>query len=140
MSRKIEDLDPEFRVLADKFLAALDAAGIDHVVTSTLRTMAEQEALYAVGRTLPGRIVTRAKPGSSAHNYGLALDAYPLIHGKLCTSGPEGDEVSDPIWQQYGAIARACGLEWGGDFRSFPEGPHVQMPQWRAHIKPQVPV
>jgi len=133
MSRSLNDLAPVFRPYADTFLDALAAAGIEYVVSSTLRPLAEQERLYAQGRTTPGKIVTRAKPGSSAHNYGLALDAYPLLHGKLCIAGPDGDEVSDPIWQQYGALARHCGLEWGGDFVSFAEGPHVQMPNWKAH-------
>ena len=134
MSRSLDDLNPAFRPFADKFLVALTAAGIEFVVASTLRPLAEQEKLYAIGRTMPGKIVTRAKPGSSAHNYGLAMDVYPLIHGKLCTNTPDGDSLSDAVWQQYGKIARECGLEWGGDFQSFPEGPHVQMAGWKFYI------
>jgi peptidoglycan L-alanyl-D-glutamate endopeptidase CwlK len=134
VSRSLNDLNPMFRPYADKFLAALTAAGIQYVVASTLRPLAEQEKLYAIGRTGPGRIVTNAKPGSSAHNYGLAMDVYPLIHGKLCTNTPEGDEVSDPVWQQFGQLAREAGLEWAGDWVSFKEAPHVQMKQWRYFI------
>ncbi len=134
MSRSLDDLNPSFRPYADKFLAALTAAGIDYVVSSTLRPLEEQEKLYAIGRTVPGKIVTRAKPGFSAHNYGLAMDVYPLIHGKLCTNTAEGDELSDPNWKLYGALAKQCGLEWGGEFKTFPEGPHVQMPVWRYYI------
>jgi len=40
----------------------------------TLRTFAEQDALYAKGRTEAGKIVTNAKGGMSYHNYGLAID------------------------------------------------------------------
>lgn len=40
----------------------------------TLRTFAEQDALYAQGRTKPGSIVTYAKGGQSYHNFGLAVD------------------------------------------------------------------
>lgn len=40
----------------------------------TIRTFAEQEALYAQGRTKPGKVVTNAKAGMSYHNYGLAVD------------------------------------------------------------------
>lgn len=133
MSRSLDDLAPAFRPYADAFLAACKAAGLDILVVCTLRSMAEQTALYASGRTAPGKIVTNAKPGSSAHNYGLAMDAYPLIHGKLATNTPEGDQVSDPIWQQYGSIARSCGLEWAGDWATMKEAPHVQMPDWRSH-------
>jgi peptidoglycan LD-endopeptidase CwlK len=133
MSRSLDALHPVFLPLAETFLIGLKAAGMDILVTSTLRSLDEQAALYAQGRTAPGKVVTWAEPGSSAHNYGLAMDAYPLLHGKLCTAGPEGDQVSDPIWQRYGAIARECGLEWGGDWPTKAEGPHVQMPNWRDH-------
>ena len=40
----------------------------------TLRTFAEQDSLYAIGRTKPGKKVTNAKAGQSYHNYGLAFD------------------------------------------------------------------
>lgn len=40
----------------------------------TLRTFAEQDAIYAQGRTKPGQIVTYARGGQSYHNYGLAID------------------------------------------------------------------
>jgi peptidoglycan L-alanyl-D-glutamate endopeptidase CwlK len=39
-----------------------------------LRTLEEQEELFAKGRTKPGKKVTNAKPGQSYHNYGLAFD------------------------------------------------------------------
>lgn len=47
--------------------------------SQTLRTFAEQDALYAQGRTKPGNIVTYAKGGDSFHNYGLAIDISFLI-------------------------------------------------------------
>jgi len=40
----------------------------------TLRTDKEQDALFAIGRTIKGKKVTNAKGGRSYHNYGLALD------------------------------------------------------------------
>src|SRR5699024_12775874 len=38
------------------------------------RTAAQQNALYAPGRTKPGKIVTNARSGQSLHNYGVAFD------------------------------------------------------------------
>ena len=133
-SRSLDDLDPRFRPMAEAFLANLKSAGVDVVVICTLRTMNEQQALYDQGRTKPGPVVTRAKPGSSAHNYGLAMDCCPLLNGKLAWSAPDGDSVADAIWQQYGAIARQTGLEWGGDWVGFAEGAHVQYPKWKEAI------
>ena len=45
----------------------------------TLRTFAEQAEIFAQGRTKPGKIVTNARPGLSAHNYGLAVDIVLII-------------------------------------------------------------
>src|ERR1019366_5531638 len=54
---------------------------IDIRVTQGLRTYAEQDALYAQGRTTPGRIVTNAKGGYSYHCFGLAIDCAPSLNG-----------------------------------------------------------
>lgn len=47
--------------------------------SQTLRTIDEQDAIYAKGRTKPGPIVTYARGGQSYHNYGLAVDIVLLI-------------------------------------------------------------
>jgi len=125
-SRSLDDLRPEVRPLVDAFLAACSARGLDVLVTCTLRSNAEQAALYAQGRTAPGHIVTDAPPGESAHNYGLALDIVPMVNGKPDWRG------ADPVWQQIGALGQAAGLEWAGEPGfPFPEEPHFQHPQWR---------
>ncbi len=38
------------------------------------RTYREQAAIFAQGRTRPGKIVTKAGPGQSYHNFGVAWD------------------------------------------------------------------
>jgi peptidoglycan L-alanyl-D-glutamate endopeptidase CwlK len=45
----------------------------------TIRTFAEQDGLWEIGRTKPGKIVTNAKGGYSYHNYGLAKDIVFLL-------------------------------------------------------------
>jgi len=54
--------------------------------THTLRTHAEQDKLYAQGRTVKGSIVTNARGGQSYHNYGLAID--------ICLLSKDGTKVS----------------------------------------------
>jgi len=127
MSRSLNDLRPECRRLADPFLDSVAAAGIDLVVTCTLRTLDEQAALYAQGRTAPGAIVTNARPGTSAHNFGLALDVVPIVSGKPDWSG------TSAVWQQVGSLGVAAGLEWAGS-PGFPfvEYAHFQVPNWRT--------
>ena len=122
-SRKLSDLHPDVRKRADKFVAACKATGIALLVTSTLRDKECQNALYAKGRTAPGRIVTNAKGGQSWHNYGLALDIVPMVNGKpvWSTSGPDA-----ALWKQVGEIGESCGLEWAGRWKSFKETAHFQ--------------
>ena len=57
--------------------------GVEVRIVQGLRTIDEQNALYAQGRTKPGKKVTNAKGGQSYHNYGLAVDIYPVINGKI---------------------------------------------------------
>ena len=47
--------------------------------SQTLRSFAEQDAIYAQGRTKVGDIVSYAKGGQSFHNYGLATDGVLLL-------------------------------------------------------------
>lgn len=99
----------------------------------TLRTNAEQEALYALGRTKPGKVVTNAKGGQSYHNYGLACDIVLLKDtngdGTFETASWEtnvdfdGDGVAD--WVEVVRIFKKFGWEWGGDWK-FSDKPHFQ--------------
>lgn len=129
MSRSLDDLRAEIRPLVDSFLQTGLGEGIDILVTCTLRTNEEQEALYEQGRTAPGKIVTNAKPGQSAHNYGLAIDIVPIVNGKPDWIGEH------PVWQQLGKLGQDSGLEWAGA-PSFPfhELAHFQLPNWRILV------
>lgn len=119
-SRRVQDLHPKVATMAMLFIQECRVEGIDLLVTSTYRDMESQAALFAQGRTTPGKIVTKARPGQSFHNYRVALDVVPLRNGK-----PIWD-TKDPVWQQIGTIGKACGLEWAGDWKSFKEFPHFQ--------------
>ena len=119
-SRSLDDLIPPAKVRVQAFLNAAKAAGIDLLVTSTYRDNASQDALYAQGRTTPGKIVTNAKAGQSWHNYRCAVDVVPIVAGK-----PRWD-VKDEVWQQVGKLGKAAGLEWAGDWKRFKEYPHFQ--------------
>lgn len=94
--------------------------------TSTLRTFAEQDALYAKGRTAPGGIVTNAKGGLSMHNYGLAIDIVLIRDGSALwdvKSDLDGD--GKPDWIEIVNIFKSYGWEWGGDWK-FYDAPHFQ--------------
>lgn len=121
------------------------ARGVPILITQGLRTIAEQDALYAQGRTKPGSIVTNAKGGTSYHNFGLAIDFALLLPDEKQVSWDlkrdgDGDKVAD--WMEVVQEAKAIGFEWGGDFVSIKDAPHFQMTfglttsQLRAGAKP----
>jgi peptidoglycan L-alanyl-D-glutamate endopeptidase CwlK len=119
-SRSLDDLIPPAKTRVQAFLEAAKKQGIDLLVTSTYRDNASQDALYAQGRTTPGKKVTNAKAGQSWHNYRCAVDVVPIVAGK-----PRWD-VKDEVWQQVGKLGKAAGLEWAGDWKKFKEYPHFQ--------------
>jgi peptidoglycan L-alanyl-D-glutamate endopeptidase CwlK len=93
----------------------------------TLRTFAEQNVLYAQGRTKPGKIVTNARGGLSYHNYGQAIDIVLIINGKEASWNDkkdfDGDGKAD--WMEIVNIFKQFGWEWGGDWK-FSDSPHFQ--------------
>lgn len=115
--------------MVDAFLASCADAGADLLITCTLRSNEEQDSLYAQGRTKPGHIVTNAKAGQSAHQYGLAIDIVPMVDGKPDWNG------THPIWDTIGELGEAAGLTWlGAPDSKFPEKPHLEHPNWRNLI------
>lgn len=102
----------------DEFVALCKQKGIPIKVTSGFRSNADQDKLYAKGRTAPGTIVTNAKGGQSLHNYGVAFDVC------FATKTPyEGN------WALLGKLGESLGLEWGGRWEEFPDRPHFQLMQ-----------
>jgi peptidoglycan L-alanyl-D-glutamate endopeptidase CwlK len=129
MSRSLDELHPEVRRMFDAFAASCFAESLDILVTCTWRSPAEQDRLYAQGRTTPGKIVTNARAGQSSHNFtlngkpaSLAFDIVPLDGGKPIWA------VSNPVWQRLGQLGTAAGLEWAGNWKRFREFPHFQHP------------
>ena len=73
--KRINPLDVGVKDPVSKFIKRVnEELCIQLRVTQGLRTIAEQDELYAQGRTKPGKIVTNAKGGKSNHNSGLAID------------------------------------------------------------------
>ncbi len=118
-SRKIEDLHPKVRPLAKSFIVSCADRGIEVIITSTYRDKESQAALYAQGRTKPGAIITRAKPGQSFHNYRCAFDFCPIVNGK-----PQWEDLK--AFKRCGEIAESLGLEWAGRWKGFKELAHCQ--------------
>jgi len=118
-SRNITDLHPHVAKLCVAFIAACKAKDIDVIITSTYRDNDSQNALYAQGRTFPGKKVTNAKAGESFHNYRIAFDFCPVVNGKA-------DWNNLNTFTQCGELAESLGLEWAGRWEKFKEMAHCQ--------------
>jgi peptidoglycan L-alanyl-D-glutamate endopeptidase CwlK len=126
MRADIDGLHPKVRQLCIEFLKASLDAGFYVSITQALRTIAEQDALFAQGRTKPGPIVTYARGGHSYHNYGLAFDFAVLQDGKETWNAKvdvNGDQKADYV--QLGELGESLGLEWGGRW-TRQDLPHLQ--------------
>ena len=81
-SRSLKELHPVVRRMAEDFCQACHVAGIEVIITSTYRDHESQDALYAQGRTTPGKIVTKAKGDTLEEALELIttlLDQYSLM-------------------------------------------------------------
>lgn len=145
VSSRIEDLAPDVQDMALALLQQCARQGLLLRVTQTYRTLEEQAALYAKGRTAPGEpchhqgilraigtcpthplgaAVTNAPPGYSWHNFRRAFDVaeQDKTPYDLGVPGPRDD---DALWEKIGGIGESLGLIWGGRWK-FPDRPHFE--------------
>ena len=103
--------------------------GIEVVITHGYRSVEDQDALFAQGRSSSGRIVTNARGGESSHNYGLAIDfALRTPKGEIVWDMERDDNGNGKAdWLEVVDLAKELGFTWGGDWANFPDYPHLQM-------------
>lgn len=129
----LNTLHPKFRqsaIDAWKYAQSTMPPNVVIIVVQGLRTFAESDALYAIGRTVKGENATPAKPmgdfvtkaaaGQSYHNYGLAFDFAMFTNN-------EPDQVVGPRWMRIVDIMKKAGMTWGGEFpEGFHDNPHFE--------------
>jgi len=98
-------LSARLEPLAKEFLYNCQVKGYDIRITSGFRSQAEQNALYAQGRTAPGEIVTWTK--DSKHVVQNAFD--------VAFKGNPYPKNFD--WEKLGIIGEELGLRWGGRWK-----------------------
>ena len=138
----------ELGKLRDPFFSAIkwmifliEKEGLPLIVFETFRGAERQNYLKGKG-------LSNAGASQSPHNFGLAVDF--VLDTDKCDvrkrEWPEGSGVFYPdawdydseegghAYKRLGEIAKSLGLEWGGDWKSLKDYPHVEMPDWRKHI------
>jgi peptidoglycan L-alanyl-D-glutamate endopeptidase CwlK len=104
-----------------KRAAAMSA--LDFTVLEGLRTVARQKLLFASGAS---------KTMRSRHLDGHAVDLAPMLDGNVSWDWPLYHKLAKII--KAAAAAEEVPIEWGGDWRSFKDGPHWQLP-WKTQWK-----
>jgi peptidoglycan L-alanyl-D-glutamate endopeptidase CwlK len=115
--KNLATVQPQLQRLGRELLRRLAAEGLTFKVIQGRRTAQEQAALYAIGRTKPGRKVTWTL--KSRHITGRAIDI-ALFQGK------------NVVWEskhytRAGEIGEELGLKWGGRWKT-PDRPHFELP------------
>jgi len=128
--QRIAKLHPSVREEVTTIIAECDKALTGKAkirITQGVRTIAEQDVMYAQGRTAPGKKITNAKGGQSIHNYGLAVDICLIVNGKASWDTAkdwDNDQIAD--WYECVKIFALHGWEWGGNWKTFKDMPHFE--------------
>lgn len=127
--RNIATLIIPAQEVARHFMTAAQTFGSTVRIISGTRTYAEQDELYAIGRTteLHRSPVTKARGGHSNHNFGIAWDVGIFDAEGRYLTGNTADQSAT-----YAALGkhikdRVTAIEWGGDWHSFIDRPHYQL-------------
>lgn len=130
MSRDVTKLHPELQKKISKLKTECAKQGLIIGISECHRTVAEQDNLYAQGRTAPGKKVTNAKGSdfSSMHQWYVAFDFYRA-------DGKGAFNDSDGFFKKVGKIGKKLGLEWGGSWTSIHDKPHFQLKDWGSTPK-----
>lgn len=119
-----DDLHPQLLEKVYRVLAAMSALGFPMRICQGVRTVAEQQALYAQGRTAPGAMVTNCDGVIKKSNHQRGADGYGRAVD-CCFLGPT--PFIGPF-DVYGAAGQALGLRWGGTFTTLIDRPHLELP------------
>lgn len=125
-SRSLSDAYP---ALAEKYLLlaedfSREQASYSLVVTCTYRSVEEQQALYAQGRTVPGKVVTKIDGVrvKGMHNFtpSRAIDVAVMVGGEIAWD--------EPLYHPLVELAARHGLVSGGSWLHFKDWPHIEGP------------
>lgn len=136
--RDIKALHPQLQEKAAELQKLCKKNGIKIKIGECVRTAAEQDALYAQGRTNKGIIVTNARGinYSSMHQWGVAFDFF--LDMDVDKDGKTSDDAfnnATRLFNKVGKLGQSVGLEWGGGWKSPVDMPHFQLPDWGSTAK-----
>lgn len=154
MSRKLEDLKPDFRLQCERVLDRCKDAGVEMVPFYTARSVYEQARLWRQSRSSAsiwlkiralseagapflssvlqsvgpqyGRWATNAVPGLSYHNWGEAMDCFVLHCGRALWGDESDDELREIAERGYLTYAQIAEDEGLYSLYHWGDKVHVQ--------------
>ena len=120
---KLKGVHPSLIKVVRRAAADWKDADLTWIITCGPRTVAEQKLLVAKGasKTMNSRHI----PGKDG--YSKAVDLAAVLKGKLKWDWPLYAKLADAL--KAAASKEMVTLEWGGDWRTFKDGPHFQLPK-----------
>ncbi len=112
--KALKTLAPHTRKVANQWYAYCVKNGIDILITEGRRSVAVQQANVAKGVS---------KTLRSYHLVGQALDFVPVINSRGTIS--YSHYTKEPFKSAIN-YAKSLGFEWGGEWKSFQDSPHLQ--------------
>ena len=100
---------------------AIKLSEIDFAVLEGVRSLARQSQLFAAGAT---------QTMKSRHLTGHAVDLSAMVSGTVRWDWPLYDKLAAAM--KSAAAELKIPLEWGGDWATFKDGPHFQLP-WKEY-------
>lgn len=114
--RSIDRLNGVHPDLVSVVKLAIERSDVDFMVTEGLRSRERQKELVAAGAS---------KTMNSRHITGHAVDLAAYVNG-IRWDWPLYEKIAKAMKQA--AYELNIKIEWGGDWKSFKDGPHFQIP------------
>ena len=123
---RLRGVHPDLVRVVRRCAANWKDTGTGFIVTCGTRTLAEQKVLVAKGasKTLRSRHIP------AANGYSHAVDLAATIDSKVRWDWPLYHRLANAM--KAAAKSEKVPLEWGGDWTTFKDGPHYQLP-WKSY-------
>jgi len=118
--QRLEGVHPDMVAVVER---AIELTEVDFTVLEGLRTLERQKTLVARGAstTLNSRHIT-----------GHAVDLGAYVDGEVRWDWPLYHKIAEAMKQA--ALELKVDMDWGGDWKSFPDGPHYEL-AWGSYKK-----
>lgn len=120
-NRSLKNLEGVHKDLVAVVMRAIEITEVDFGVIEGVRTLSKQRKLYEQGATTTM---------NSRHLTGHAVDLVAYVGRNVRWDWPLYHKIADAM--KRAAFEVGVEIEWGGDWKSFKDGPHFQL-SWKGY-------